>query len=121
MQFESRQLLPYAEPVSRAELMEGEIYFVIQYLDDEMLNPTMAPAVFIGENLAGDDVARVYFQDVGSYRRGIRHDSATSEDEAEFDCYPVTHTGHVGAVFMYERAIDELLRCSLRRMKHDSK
>ena len=34
MHFEGRELKPYAEPVSKSELREGETYFAVNYVDN---------------------------------------------------------------------------------------
>jgi hypothetical protein len=65
----------------------------------------------------------VYFQDVGSYRQGIRHDrdpsdeGYTSDVNAEIFCGPENQVSHI---FEYERALDNLIKCSLRRMNLDT-
>ena len=51
MYFDGRDLKSYAEPVSSSELQEGQIYFSINYVDDEMLVPVIETLVFIGKNL----------------------------------------------------------------------
>ena len=115
MRFEERLLKPYAEPVSFSELRQGVIYFSVSYLDDQLLMPTVEPLIYVGENLDAGDVGSVlYFQDVSSYRRGIRRDSPSKEDEATF--FAVSE-GKMPPIFEYERALDELLRCALRRRK----
>jgi hypothetical protein len=112
MRFESRELKPYAEPVSASALKEGSVYFSVNFVDEEMLIPVMEPVVFIGRNLAPNDAGRVYFQDIDSYRRGVRYSTAMEEDE------PVFHSGSedsMSHVFEFERALDVLMKCSLRR------
>jgi len=71
LHFEGRDLKNYVEPVSASELREGEVYFAVNYVDNEMLVPIMEPLVFIGRNLESGDVSRVYFQDVESRREGV--------------------------------------------------
>jgi hypothetical protein len=71
--FEGRELKEYAEPVLANELREGEIYFSVNYVDDDMLIPVMETVVFIGRNLEPGDVGQVYFQDVESHREGVRY------------------------------------------------
>jgi hypothetical protein len=116
MRFE-RELKPYAEPVSAPQLKEGAIYFFVNFVDGELLIPMMEPVVFVGRNFEPGDEGRVYFQDVYSYREGIRYDMpepASEESSAEF------HTGsedELGHVFEYEQALDVLIACSLRRRK----
>ena len=123
MYFEERELKPYAEPVSASELREGTTYFAVNYVPDDMLIPIMETLVFIGRNLDTGDVGKVYFQDVRSYRQGIRHDRDSSDEaypsdvNAEIFCGPENQVSHI---FEYERALDSLIKCSLRRMKLDT-
>jgi len=114
MHFEKRDLKPYAEPISAADLKEGAIYFFVNFIDDAMLIPTMEAVVFIGRNLSADDVGQIYFQDVGSYQNGIRYDAALKDENGLFYSGPEGQTGHV---FEYERAVDELIRCAQRRKR----
>jgi hypothetical protein len=67
------------------------------------------PRVFIGRNLEPDDENELYFQDFESYKHGIRFDSSTADDEAIFE------TGAEKHIFEYERALDLLMSCALRR------
>jgi hypothetical protein len=112
MEFEARQLKSYAEPVSVDSLSIGEVYFNVLFLDDDILIPMMQPVVFVGKNLASGDADSLYFQDAESYREGIRFGPGASESGATF------FTGSTQAVFTYERALDLLLGCSLRRREH---
>ena len=112
LHFEARELKPYAEPVSSADLREGEVYFAVNFIDDEMLIPTMETVVFAGRNLAAGDAGLVYFQDIDSYREGIRYHSVSEEAEATFQVGPENNIGHI---FQYERALEQLMGCSLRR------
>jgi|SRR5689334_351447 hypothetical protein len=114
MVFESRNLTPYAEPVEASTLKTGTVYFFLNYTDSEMLIPTLEPMVFVGRNLEPSDREQVYFQDLDSYQQGIRYESASSESEATFSAGSETEINHV---FEYEHALDELMRCSLRRKK----
>ena len=116
MVFESRALSPYAKPVETQELSVGSIYFFLNYLDTDMLIPTLEPMVFIGRNLEPNDVGEVYFQDVASYREGIRYEASGPDAEGEFSSGLEKETNHV---FEYESALEELMRCSIRR--HRSK
>jgi hypothetical protein len=70
--------------------------------------------VFAGTNLdLEDEDGWLYFQDVESYRQGVRYDSATSEN-ANFQVQ--TNKG-INHIFEYERALEQLMKCSLRRKK----
>ncbi len=123
MQFKGRQLKSYAEFVLASELKEGQVYFCVRYCDEEMLIPKMEPLVFIGLNLEPGDVGRAYFQDLDSYEQGIRHDSSNPEaEDALFQSFQETPSGHVGAILEFEPALECLMSCSLRRKRaaHDA-
>lgn len=112
MYFPARELKPYADPVSTNELLEGSIYFSLTFVDDDMLIPTMEPFVFVGRNLKAGDLERVYFQDLDSYRRGVRHETAAGEEHAVFLEGSENELGHF---FLFESALDVLMACALRR------
>jgi hypothetical protein len=114
MHFEGRELKDYAEPVSATELREGEVYFAVNYVDDEMLVPTMETIVFIGRNLEPGDLDQVYFQDIESHREGVLYTSDSSDGPSRFQAGAENQINHI---FNYEPALEELMRCSLRRPK----
>ena len=69
MRFEERELTPYSEPVTASLLKEGEVYFSVQFADEDMLVPIMETLVFAGRKLdPNDEENHLYFQDVESYR-----------------------------------------------------
>jgi hypothetical protein len=115
MRFEERELKSYAEPVTQDTLKAGEVYFSVQYADEDMLVPIMETWVFAGRNLDSEDMNadRLYFQDLESYLQGIRYESATNENAS----FQVPSEKNINHIFDYERALDELMRCSLRRRK----
>lgn len=105
---EGRKPEPYAEPVAPEALVVGDVYFALTY-DDEMVLPLLEPLVFAGKNLEKDDVDDYYFQDVWSYRQGARYKNLAGV-EATFH-----HGDAIKHMFQYEKALDRLLECSLRR------
>ena len=111
MRFEERELKPYSEPALGSELVQGVVYFGVSYRDDEMLIPYMEPLVFVGKDIDSQSTGEVYFQDFDSYQRGIRHNT---EGDATLYAVPEDKLGHI---FRYECALDELMRCALRRRK----
>jgi len=115
--FEGRDLPDYAEPVSASYLREGQIYFAVTYVDNEMLVPVMETIVFIGRNLEPDDLDQVYFQDIWSHREGVSY-SESDDGRATFQCGAEAEIGHI---FEYEHALEELMRCALRRQAKKSK
>jgi hypothetical protein len=114
MRFEERELKAYAEPVLPDQLQEGKVYFSVIFLDEDGLVPMMEPRVFIGSKVEpeGD---KLYFQAFHSYQRGIRFESPNADDEATFQ----TGTGRY--MFEYDRALDVLMACALRRRKPPSR
>ena len=112
MRFERQELRPYAEPTSANDLKIGSVYFFLNFVDDALLLPSMEPVVFIGRNLEANDKTRVYFQDADSYRQGVRYESSDKNENATIYSGSENEIGHV---FEYDHALDELIRCSLRR------
>lgn len=113
MRFEARELKPYlSEPVTSSELKIGAVYFRVSFMDENMQIPTMETIVFIGRDLALDDKGKVYFQDYESYTQGIRFETFTEGVEAIFSCHSEKE---LNGVYEFERALDQLLACSLRR------
>jgi hypothetical protein len=114
MRFEERELKSYAEPVPANGLKEGEVYWSVQYADEHMLIPIIETWIFAGRNLDPADAENhLYFQDVESYLQGIRYSSANTED-ATFQVALERTPNHI---FEYEHALEELMKCSLRRRK----
>ncbi len=114
MRFEERELTPYAEPITASKLKVGTIYFSLEYVDEDMLIPTMQTVVFVGRNLETGERGHVYFQDIDSYREGVRYDSTTEETPANFYKGSENEVGHI---FEFESALNELMKCALRRRK----
>jgi hypothetical protein len=110
MRFEERELKDYAEPVLPDQLQEGKVYFAVIFLDQDGFVPSMEPRIFIGSKTEPEG-NKLYFQDFSSYRRGIRFESPNADEEATF----VTGAGRY--IFEYERALDVLMACALRRRK----
>ena len=91
-----------------------EVYFSVQFADEDLLIPIMETLVFAGRNLDREDLEeRLYFQDVESYLQGIRYATATTEN-ANFQIQSVKYINHI---FDYEHALDRLMNCSLKRRK----
>jgi len=127
LHFEGRDVPPYGEPVKGTDLVVGSVYFFLHYADDELLCPSLQPVVFIGRNLRAGDAARVYFQDLSSFRAGDRYDPTVDDDVEEALGSSLTQsmcavfTGseqETGHVFEFEKALNLLLLCSIRRGAH---
>jgi|SRR6187401_1272328 hypothetical protein len=113
LHFEGRDVPPYAVYAAAEELIVGNTYFMLHFVDDRMSIPELKPVVFIGRTLEEGISGNLYFQDASSYIAGVRYASATGEDDAEF------HTVREGTplVFEFEKALDRLLYCSLTRSR----
>jgi len=112
MRFEARELKPYASPVTASALKEGEVYFSVQFADDEMLIPIVETWVFAGKRPGPKEgETHLYFQDIESYLQGVRFGSSAAE-RANFQ---LALEGSANHIFEYEQALDELMKCSLRR------
>jgi hypothetical protein len=103
-----------SNPVLKSELEEGNVYFFVNFIDEEMLVPAMEPFVFVGKNLEEGDVGRVYFQDIDSHQNGVRYTTTTELAPATFYTGSEDELGHV---FDYEHALEVLKACSLRRQR----
>jgi hypothetical protein len=66
MRFEERELKSYAEPVISNLLTEGEVYFSVQFADEDMLIPILEAWVFAGRKLDPKDVeGHLYLSGLG--------------------------------------------------------
>lgn len=118
MHFEGRTLKPYAEPVSANNLVVGSTYFILSFIDEDMVVPVLDTVNFLGASLGSDGLRRFRFQDSVSYRD-------SSNNTAEIAACPseaptITHflecaEGELSGVFEFEHALDLLLACSIRR------
>lgn len=112
MNSENRELPTPAGPITASELKKGSVYFAVNYVDDNLLIPVMETLVFIGRDLKPGDSGLVYFQDIGSYLRGIRYGAVPEEGFAEFFAGSENEVNHI---FEYEHALEKLIRCAIRR------
>jgi hypothetical protein len=111
MRFEAREITPFARPVSARLLQAGHVYFLVNFVDPEMLIPAIEPLIYLGEDLEQTGEALWYFQDAPSYRAGIRFDDTPAE-------FGEIHTFPVAAetpVYDFEAALDLILLCALHR------
>ena len=112
MIFEEREVPDYAEPVSATALRESDIYFLVQYADKDLLIPKMQTVVFLGWRENGQKDRRALFQDIESHRAGVSFETATDDERLDFLSQP---EDQLNAIFEFEKALNNLMRCSLRR------
>lgn len=110
--FPKRVLLDYAQPVAIGELRVGELYFIVNYVDAHLLVPSMEPVVFIGVGHPSVGKRMFAFQDASSYFGGIEPDHASVDTPVRVDAFK---RNGLGSVFKFQGALDELLRCAMRR------
>jgi hypothetical protein len=115
MRFEERELPSRAVPASPGQLKEGSVYFSVNFIDREMLIPTMEAWVYVGRNLEPEDQGQLYFQDIESYRRGVSYQTAKEGDYVQF----LLESEDSLYLFEFERALEELMRCLLRRREKE--
>jgi hypothetical protein len=127
--FESRELKSYGEYVRAGELVVGRVYFSMGCVDADMAVPQLDPLVFLGRNLDPEQPG-LYFQDAGSYLAGERWNQSDWTESGPREELPalwhgrtcefhVAPEGDYSGVFEYEKALDQLLACSLRRNAWD--
>ena len=110
--FEGREIPSYGEPVSEDGLKENSIYYIINFIDEEMIVPTMKTVVFVGKNLEQDDINSFCFQDIDSYNGGIRYDLENMDNYGDFF---VCSTKELNGVYNFEHALERLMHCFLRQ------
>jgi hypothetical protein len=111
--FGGRELKPYAEPIDAKSLELGKFYFLLNFADPGMLVPCMYTVVFIGRNLQQGDDDSHYFQSVDSFQLGTTF-ASRNKQSADFQVYRSNEMKHI---FEFEKALDGLLKCALRRQK----
>jgi len=113
LHFQGRAVPPYAEFAPAQTLVVGNTYFRVTYVDDRLSIPELEAMVFIGRNVGEGDSGQLYFQDAASYIAGVRIESAKGDRDAEFH----TVAEETPFVSEFERALDQLLYCSLTRSR----
>jgi hypothetical protein len=112
VRFEERELKPYAESVSPDDLVSDQVYFTVRFADEKLFVPIVEPLVFIGRNLEKGDNDLLYFQKFESYSNGVRFDPSTGKNAREVHVRGPEDLKHI---FEFEKALNVLMSCSLRR------
>ncbi|WP_057247161.1 hypothetical protein [Duganella sp. Root198D2] len=110
------ELKPYAEPIMANQLKQGEIYVMVSYVDSDMLVPELRTLIFLGRDVTNKSDDLLYFQDIGSYvDLGAFPKNLGGQSEL-YHC----RDNQLKNIFVIEKAIDELRRCSVRRQGRQS-
>ena len=112
--FAGRELPQGAEPVTSAQLKVGIHYFSVQYLDDNLLIPTIETLVFLGRDLEPGAEGHLYFQNADSYRSGKVFRPGVNKFRESIYAQPEDQVNHI---FEFEHGLEELMRCLVRRKK----
>ncbi len=114
LRFPETVLAPYSEPVAASQLRQGEIYFSLNFIDEEMLIPVLQPVTYVGSNLREGDVDVVYLQDLESYREGVRLEDEAGDSGTANAVFVSGRASEMHHIFEFEKALDVLLACALR-------
>ena len=127
MRFPARELKGHCNYVRAEDLVVGEVYFRVHFLDDQGLVPELLPRVFFGRNLFPSDeggASFLYFREIDSSSppppyRAVAGDwdrgEENQEDPAEGPSLECEEESEYTGVVEFEEALDQLLESSLRR------
>ena len=80
-----------------------------------MIEPLVETLVYLGINLENDEEENFYFQDYNSYRDGARIDDENNCYRGSIYSGPKDKKGTISHIFKFDKALEELMRCSLKR------
>ena len=112
MRFEGKELGRAVRYIESRSLVIGTTYFQVRYLEHDLIVPELVPLVFIGRDLDDGDIGYLYFQDFSSFEEGTRFDTSSAESPAIFERFLESQGTSVSE---FDDALDELMRCALRR------
>lgn len=112
MSLEKETIKTYAEPVKAGDLVPGEVYFSLQFMDSSLLIPILEPWLYLGRNLQPSDDDRLYFQSFDSHRRGVT--VRQLGNEAEKFSFQVPSADNIQHMFTLQKAVDLLRHCVVR-------
>lgn len=100
-----------AQSVRPSELVKGSTYFMVSYVDDDLLIPIVEPMVFLGRSIHGDADGKLYFQNAESFTHHGPYPEATDGDQ---DVFAFPDEG-LGSILNLDEAVEELQRCLARK------
>src|SRR5882724_4028849 len=127
VRFPARELKTHCDYVKAEDLVVGEVYFRVHFLDDQGLVPELLPREFVGRNLFPADEGGksfLYFREPappqppasqsavpGHLDRRDDHE----EDPTACPSLECEEEAEDSGVVDFEEALNQLLVCSLRR------
>jgi hypothetical protein len=113
--FDKREIDLYAQHVTYDELTVGGDYYMISYADGDFRIPIMESLIYLGKDIVGDSPTEtLYLQDMESYRAGVR--ITDKPERGTYELYGLK-PDQLDMLFDFERALEELMRCSMQREK----
>ncbi|HEX8611482.1 MAG TPA: hypothetical protein VF800_09365 [Telluria sp.] len=103
----------YAEPIGASELKQGNLYFMLNYFDEDLLIPELQTLVFLGRDVTGGGDSLLYFQDIQSYTTRGPYPNSTDGPGDIFNCTD----DQLGCIFRLDKAVSALQNCVRRREK----
>jgi hypothetical protein len=98
MWFAGRNIPEAANSVDPGQLVKGQVFFSVTFLDDALCLPELVPVVFIGNS--SDELIFRY--------ASAASDTGNPDAEFGFD-------GELSSIYTFEVALEIVLACSIRR------
>lgn len=108
-----RAVPPYAEPVTPSDLRKDQSYFMVTYVDEDMLVPVVQTLIFLGRNATGKHPGFLCFQDAESF---FDLGPYPQKKRGPGDLYVCPDEG-LSNIFTLEKALKSLSRCLERRTR----
>jgi|GEM_PF-6062611 len=111
------------ESVAASDLVIGQCYFQVYYVDDDMLLPVMASLVYLGQGVDPDRPDHLFFQDLDSFTDlgpYPKHDEAIQPEQVRLALFSISPDHHVNGVYDLTTALISLQNCDQRRRWHAS-
>ena len=127
MRFPARELKTHCDYVRAEDLVVGEVYFRVHFLDEQGLVPELLPREFVGRNLFPADEGGksfLYFKEPDTFSAGASQEVVPSDldrrddheqDSAEGPSLECEEEAEHSGVVDFEEALNQLLVCFLRR------
>lgn len=104
-------------PIQAIELVVGEIYFTVHYVDNDMLLPVMETLVYLGSSITNEFKDRLVFQDLDSYTDlGIYPNNEEPHPTEKLNIYSWATNSFKG-IYNLDDVVIILKACSERRKK----
>lgn len=93
------------------EFSPGKLYFMVQYIDSDLLVPVVQSVIFIGKNVDGEGEDLWYFQDVESHATLGEYPNA---EVGPGDIFVLPREG-LSSIVVLDAVVKDLSECSGRR------